>query len=108
MSSVAPPGATNPMTPPTMPQIPPPPPPPARAPLPPSPPPQVAKGLPADAPKLTIGGGVYSPNPKHRMAIINGQVVHEGAELAPGLVLEQITERDVVIAFRGARYRVLF
>ena len=84
---------------------------PARAPLPPappSPPPQPAQGLPAGAPQLFVTGGVYSANAKHRLAIVNGQVVREGAEVAPGVVLEQITPRDVVLGFRGARYRVLF
>jgi general secretion pathway protein B len=83
----------------------------ARPPLPPAapaPPAQPAKGLPPDAPPVTITGGVYSPNAKHRLAIVNGQVVREGAELGSGLVLEQITPVDVVLAFRGARYRVMF
>jgi hypothetical protein len=33
--------------------------------------------------------------------------VREGAQLAPGLVLEAITPIDLVLGFRGAKYRVL-
>jgi len=91
----------------------PPPPPPvpmpmARAPVTSGPPAQPAKGLPAGAPKLFVTGSVYSSNPQHRMAIVNGQVVREGGQIAPGLVLEQITPLDVVLDYRGSRYRVMF
>jgi general secretion pathway protein B len=104
-------GAHVPMPPPAsafgVPSAPPAPSPFARAPVPPAPPPEPVKGLPADAPKVVITGSVYSPNPKHRVAIVNGQVVREGAQVAPGLVLEAITPIDIVLAFRGAKYRVL-
>ena len=66
--------------------------------------------LPADVqrelPKLAISGGVYSDNPAQRMLIVNGQVLNEGAEPAPGLVLEQIRARTAVFRFRGHRYSV--
>jgi general secretion pathway protein B len=88
-----------------------PPPPPValpRAPLPPAPPGEPVKGLPADAPKLIISGGVYSANPNQRMLIVNGQVVKEGADLGSGVVLQQITPSVVVLAFRGSHYRVVY
>lgn len=65
-------------------------------------------GLPSDAPKLAISGGVYSDNPAQRMLIVNGQVLHEGAEVAPGIVLEQIRPRAAVLNFRGGRYTVAY
>jgi general secretion pathway protein B len=65
-------------------------------------------GLPADAPKVTISGGVYSTAAAQRMLIVNGQVVNEGAELAPGLVLEEIRPKAAVLKFRGARYTVTY
>jgi general secretion pathway protein B len=40
------------------------------------------------------------------MLIVGGQVVNEGAELAPGLVLEQIRAKTAVLRFRGWRYAV--
>jgi len=63
-------------------------------------PPDVAREL----PKLAISGGVYSSNPAQRMLIVNGQVFNEGAELAPGLVLEQIRDKTAVLRTRGYRY----
>ena len=59
-------------------------------------------------PKLAITGGVHSDNPAQRMLIVAGQVVNEGAELAPGVVLEQIRPRTAVLRFRGWRYSVGF
>jgi general secretion pathway protein B len=66
------------------------------------------KGLPADAPKLVISGGVYSANPQQRRLIVNGQVVKEGADLGSGVVLQQITRDGVVLAFRGSSYRLMY
>lgn len=68
--------------------------------------------LPADVqrelPKLAISGGVHSENAAQRLLIVGGQVVNEGAELAPGVVLEQIRARNAVLRFRGYRYSVGF
>lgn len=73
-----------------------------------APPTAPATGLPPDAPKVVITGGVYSTNPGQRMLIVNGQVFGEGAELAPGLVLQEIRVKSVVLTFRGARYSVSY
>jgi general secretion pathway protein B len=68
--------------------------------------------LPADVqrelPKLAISGGVHSENPAQRMLIVGGQVMFEGAELAPGVVLEQIRPKSAVLRFRGWRYSVAY
>lgn len=61
-----------------------------------------------DLPKLSISGGVHSENAAQRMLIVGGQVMSEGAELAPGVVLEQIRARNAVLRFRGFRYSVPF
>jgi general secretion pathway protein B len=63
-------------------------------------------GLPADAPKLAISGGVYSANAAQRMLIVNGQVFNEGGEVEPGMVLEEIRPKAAVLRFRGSRYSV--
>ena len=68
----------------------------------------IVGGLPADAPRLTISGGVYSPNPAQRMLIVNGQVFNEGSEIAPGVKVEAIQSRTAVLSFRGARYTVAY
>jgi general secretion pathway protein B len=74
----------------------------------PPPPEAVATGLPADAPKLAVTGGVYSANRAQRMLIVNGQVVNEGADLGGGVVLEEIKPKSAVLRFRGGRYSVAF
>lgn len=61
-----------------------------------------------ELPKLAISGGVHSDNAAQRMLIVGGQVVGEGAELAPGLVLEQIRARTAVLRFKGYRYSVAY
>lgn len=105
------PGAIPPQPPPVQPPPPPPPPPPPGPfrmppPAPPAPPAQPVAGLPADAPKLVISGGVYSTNPVQRMLIVNGQVFNEGSEVGTGVVLEEIKPKGAVLRFRGSRYTV--
>lgn len=61
-----------------------------------------------ELPKLAISGGVHSENAAQRMLIVGGQVMSEGAELAPGVVLEQIRPRNAVLRYRGFRYSVTY
>ena len=65
-------------------------------------PPDVQREL----PKLTITGGVHSDNAAQRMLIVGGQVMGEGAEIAPGVVLEQIRPKSAVLRFRNHRFSV--
>lgn len=67
---------------------------------------QAVAGLPPDAPKLAITGGVYSNNRAQRMLIVNGQVFNEGSEIGPGVVLEEIKAKTALLRFRGSRYTV--
>jgi general secretion pathway protein B len=68
--------------------------------------------LPADVqrslPKLAISGGVHSDNAAQRMLIVGGQVMTEGQELAPGVLLEQIRARSAVLRYRNYRYSVAY
>ena len=68
--------------------------------------------LPADIqrelPKLTITGGVYSSNAAQRLLIVNGLVLNEGAEAAPGVLLAQIRPKTAVLVYRGYRYGVAY
>ena len=68
--------------------------------------------LPADVqrelPKLAISGGVYSQNVAQRMLIVGGQVVAQGAQLAPGVVLDEIRPHSAVLRFRGYKYGVVY
>ena len=58
--------------------------------------------------KLTITGGVYSTNAAQRLLIVNGQVLNEGAEAAPGVQLAQIRPKTAVLVYRGYRYGVAY
>ena len=79
---------------------------PAASAIPAAPPMPPVAGLPPDAPKLTITGGVYSSNRAQRMLIVNGQVFSEGGDLGAGVTLEEIKPKSAVLRFRGARYSV--
>ena len=57
-------------------------------------------------PALKVTGATHSNNPAHRMAIVNGQVLLEGEQAAPGLQLERIEPGRTVWSFRGYRYAV--
>jgi general secretion pathway protein B len=70
--------------------------------------PSSVAGLPPDAPRVAISGGVYSPSPAQRMLIVGGQVFNEGSEIAPGLTIDEIKPRTAVLKFRGARYTVAY
>lgn len=60
----------------------------------------------ARLPALSVSGATYSKNPALRMLIINGKVLQEGQEVAPGLKLETIEPRSAVMNHQGTRYRV--
>ena len=59
-------------------------------------------------PKLNWGGAMHSTDPAARMVIINDQVMREGDALGPGLVLERIEPKSVVLNLEGRRIRKEF
>jgi general secretion pathway protein B len=59
-------------------------------------------------PAVSVGGSMYSAKKADRILIINGQVLHEGDAVAPGLMLEQIRLKAAVLAFKGYRYAIAF
>ncbi len=65
-------------------------------------PPELRSGLPA----LAFGGSIYSNTPANRLLIVNGQLMHEGESLGPGVVLEQIKPKAAVLVIRGQRVEV--
>lgn len=65
-------------------------------------PPELRNGLPA----LAFGGSIYSNTPANRLLIVNGQLMHEGESLGPGVVLEQIKPKAAVLVIRGQRFEV--
>jgi general secretion pathway protein B len=54
-------------------------------------------------PPLSWSGAVYADQPAQRLVVVNGQVAREGDELAPGLRLERIAPKSVVLRWRGQR-----
>lgn len=62
----------------------------------------------AQLPQLNVNGASYSANPAHRMLIVNGAVVHEGQELAPGLILERIGLHQAVIRQGSLRLSISY
>lgn len=59
-----------------------------------------------ELPAMTLGGSMYAQQPALRMVIINGQVVHEGDQLAPGLLVQQIRQKSVVLNWRGQAFEL--
>ncbi|MEO3691879.1 general secretion pathway protein GspB [Roseateles paludis] len=66
---------------------------------------ELPEGLRRELPRLAVSGSVYSDDPAGRFVIINGDVAREGAVLAPQLVLEQIQPRELVLSYKGQRFR---
>lgn len=60
----------------------------------------------AQLPPVNVNGSTYSKNPALRMLIVNGKVVQEGQEIAPGLKLETIGQRSAVLNHNGLRYSI--
>jgi len=63
---------------------------------------EIRRALPA----TSVNGSVYSRSAASRMVVINGQVFHEGDELADQLVLEEIRQKSAVLRFKGFRYLI--
>jgi general secretion pathway protein B len=61
-----------------------------------------------DLPRVAISGGSWSRDKASRMVMVNGQVLHEGDAVAPGLVLESIRLKSAVLAWKGYRYEVSY
>jgi general secretion pathway protein B len=55
-------------------------------------------------PPLVASGSVYAERPAERMVILNGAVWREQDSPAPGLTVESIGLRQVVLNFRGTRF----
>jgi general secretion pathway protein B len=59
-------------------------------------------------PALATSGAMYSDTPANRMLIVNGQLLHEGEQIAPELLLERIELKSAVLVFKGQRFRINF
>jgi general secretion pathway protein B len=61
-----------------------------------------------EIPRLAVTGYIYSPNKAERTVLINGRLLREGEQVAPGLVLEQLTQSGMVLSYKGYRYRTSY
>jgi len=59
-----------------------------------------------ELPTLPVGGAMYSDKKSSRMLILNGQLLHEGDQAAPGVTLEQIRLKSAVLEYKGHRYKI--
>jgi general secretion pathway protein B len=55
---------------------------------------------------LRLDVHVYSKLPEERFVLINMQRYREGEQLQEGPVVDEITPSEVILSFRGQRFRV--
>ena len=58
-----------------------------------------------ELPSMQISLHMYSTRPKHSFVSINGRMLQEGEDLAPGIRLEQITPDGMIFSYKGYRFR---
>ena len=61
-----------------------------------------------ELPQMVVGGAMYSDTPATRMLVINSQVLHEGDQAAPGVVLQEIRLKSAVLSYKGHRYSITY
>jgi general secretion pathway protein B len=61
-----------------------------------------------ELPTTQVGGSMYSDLASNRVLIINGQALHEGEDVAPGLTLAQIKLKAAVLTYKGFRYSITY
>ena len=66
---------------------------------------ELPENLQREIPPLKVGGYIYSGNKADRSVLINQRLLHEGEEVAPGLLLEKMLPNGMVLNYRGQRYR---
>lgn len=59
-------------------------------------------------PPLKVGGSIYSDDRAARFVIIDGRVLHEGEEIAPGLAVEQIRLKSAVLRYKDWRWSIAY
>lgn len=67
-------------------------------------PPQIQREIPT----LAVNGYIYASNPSERSVLINNHLRREGDQVAPGLTLEKLLPKEMVLNYRGYRYRIAY
>ena len=58
-----------------------------------------------ELPSMQISLHLYSTRPRNSFVSVNGRMLQEGEDLAPGIRLEQITPDGMVFSYKGYRIR---
>ena len=58
-----------------------------------------------ELPAMSVSLHAYSSKPGNRLVGINNLLLQEGDSLAPGLILEHITQKDMIFSYKGFRFR---
>jgi general secretion pathway protein B len=66
---------------------------------------ELAPHVQREIPKFSIDGYLYSGNKADRSLLINRRLLHEGDQIASGLVIEEMRPQEMVLNYRGTRYR---
>jgi general secretion pathway protein B len=61
-----------------------------------------------EIPTVTVGGYIYSANRAECQLLINKQLLHEGDQVAPGLLLERMMPHSAILNYKGNRYRISY
>jgi general secretion pathway protein B len=61
-----------------------------------------------DLGKFAVSGHIWSEDPALRLLTVQDRIVREGAEAAPGVRLEEITQTGAIFTVRGWRFRTGF
>ena len=69
---------------------------------------QLPDNLQRELPPLAVGGSMYSDSPADRMLLIDKRLFHEGDEVGPGLVLENLMPKAAILRYKGYRFRITF
>ncbi|MBC7513372.1 MAG: general secretion pathway protein GspB [Herminiimonas sp.] len=59
-----------------------------------------------EIPPFAISGSMYSTNPADRMLLVDKRMLHEGDEVAPGLILDRVLPRGAILRYKGHVFRV--
>lgn len=67
---------------------------------------QLPQNLKNEIAPFTISGSIYSSDPKERLLLVDKRMLHEGDEIAPGLILDSVLQKGAVLRYKGYVFRV--
>ncbi len=57
-------------------------------------------------PKIAVSVHLYSDDPRGRILTVNNKVLHERDQIAPGLMIDRITENGMILSFENRRFQL--